>query len=243
MNLVVDIGNTLVKIAVFQDNKLIKKKVMLRPDFMKNLEELQQVYPNAEHAIVSAVAKVSPRWIQKIEEKSKVFILTAHLPQVFRNKYATPETLGHDRIALVSAACSSYGNQNVLVVDAGTCVTYDFKNKNNEYLGGAISPGLHMRYKAMHTFTERLPLLEPEEIVNLTGNSTRNSMHVGVIFGLTAEIDHMITSYRAEYKELTVILTGGDAQFLCKRLKNSIFANSNFLLEGLNYILEFNKSQ
>lgn len=243
MNLVVDIGNTLVKIAVFQDDKLLKKKVSLRPDFLKNLEELQQSFPETDHAIISAVTKISPRWLQKIEEKCKVYILTADLPQVFSNKYATPNTLGHDRIALVSAACRSYPKQNVLVVDAGTCITYDFKNDKDEYPGGAISPGLHMRYKAMHTFTERLPLLEPEEEVSLTGNSTRNSMHAGVIFGLTAEIDQMITAYKAENKELTVILTGGDAQFLCKRLKNSIFANSNFLLEGLNYILEYNKSQ
>ncbi len=243
MNLVVDIGNTLVKIAVFQEDELLKKKVSLRSDFLKNLEDLQQSYPETDHAIISAVAKISPRWLQKIEEKCKVYILTADLPQVFSNKYATPATLGHDRIALVSAACNSYPKKNVLVVDAGTCITYDFKNNKDEYLGGAISPGMHMRYKAMHTFTERLPLLEPEEEVDLTGNSTRNSMHVGVIFGLTAEIDQMIASYRAEYKELTVILTGGDAQFLCKRLKNSIFANSNFLLEGLNYILEYNKSQ
>ena len=243
MNLVVDIGNTLVKLAVFQEDKLLKKKISLRPDFLKNLDELLQSFPKIEDAIVSAVAKVSPRWLQKIEEKCKVCILTAELPQVFSNKYATPLTLGHDRIALVSAATINYSKQNVLVVDAGTCITYDFKNDRDEYLGGAISPGLHMRYKSMHTFTERLPLLEPEEEVNLIGNSTRNSMHAGVIFGLTAEIDQMIAFYRADYKDLTVILTGGDAVFLCKRLKNSIFANSNFLLEGLNYILEFNKSQ
>ncbi|CAN5309033.1 type III pantothenate kinase [soil metagenome] len=243
MNLVVDIGNTLVKLAVFQEDRLLKRKVSLRPDFLKNLEDLQQSYPHITHAIISAVARISPRWLHKIEEKCKVFILTTDLPHVFSNKYGTPATLGHDRIALVSAATRSYSGENVLVIDTGTCITYDFKNDKDEYLGGAISPGLQMRYKAMHTFTERLPLLEPEEEVILTGNSTRNSMHTGVILGITAEIDEMIASYRAEYKELTVILTGGDAQFLCKRLKNSILANSNFLLEGLNYILEFNKSR
>src|SRR5690606_21070685 len=101
MNLVVDIGNTLVKLAVFQEDKLLKKKVSLRPDFLKNLDELLQSFPNIDHALVSAVAKISPRWLQKIEEKCKVCILTTELPQVFSNKYATPLTLGHDRIALV----------------------------------------------------------------------------------------------------------------------------------------------
>ncbi|QED38204.1 type III pantothenate kinase [Antarcticibacterium arcticum] len=243
MNLVVDIGNTLIKMAVFQEGKLLKKKMGLRQDLLKNLEEIFTTYPQIDHAIVSSVAKTASKAIQKIEERCKLFLLDQQLPQVFLNKYATPLTLGQDRIALASAASLSYPNQNVLVIDAGTCITYDFLNANNEYLGGAISPGLQMRYKAMHTFTDRLPLLEPEEEVTLVGNSTKNSMHAGVILGITGEIDQMITAYRAQNKDLTVILTGGDAQILCKRLKNSIFANSNFLLEGLNYILEFNKSQ
>lgn len=243
MNLVIDIGNTLVKMAVFQGDVLIQKKIVIKQDFLKNLEEFQLKHPKIEFALLSSVAKTSPRWIQKLEEQSKLYLLTQDLPQVFINKYATPATMGQDRIALVSAASKAYPTQNTLVIDAGTCITYDFKTAENEYLGGAISPGLHMRYKAMHTFTEKLPLLEPEDQVQLTGNSTKNSMHAGAIFGLTGEIEYMIAAYTAQYKDLTIILTGGDAQFLCKRLKNSIFANSNFLLEGLNYILEFNKSQ
>ncbi len=243
MNLVVDIGNTLVKLAVFQEGKLLKKKTTLKQDFLKTLGELQNAYPQMEYALISSVVKIPPKWILKVEEKCKLYILTTDLPQVFSNHYGSPATLGHDRIALVSAACDSNPGKNVLVIDVGTCITYDFKNEKEEYFGGAISPGLHMRYHAMHTFTERLPLLEPEEEVSLIGNSTKNSMHTGVIMGITAEIDHMISSYKAQYKQLTVILTGGDAQFLCKQLKNSIFANSNFLLQGLNYILEFNKSQ
>ncbi len=243
MNLVVDIGNTLIKMAVFQEGKLLKKKMGLRQDLLKNLEEIFNAYPQIQYSIVSSVAKTASRAIQKIEERCKLYLLDQQLPQVFINKYTTPLTLGQDRIALASAASLSYPHQNVLVIDAGTCITYDFINANNEYMGGAISPGLQMRYQAMHTFTDRLPLLEPEEEVTLIGNSTKNSMHAGVILGITGEIDQMINAYRAQNKDLTVILTGGDAQILCKRLKNSIFANSNFLLEGLNYILEFNKSQ
>ena len=243
MNLVIDIGNTLVKMAVFQGDILIKKKISLRPDFLKNLEELEQKYQKPVNVILSSVSKTASKWLQKLEDGSRLFILNQQLPQVFTNLYATPNTLGNDRIALVSAASKHFPAENVLVIDAGTCITYDFKNNKNEYLGGAISPGMEMRYKAMHNFTENLPLLDREEEIKLIGNSTNYCMHSGVIYGITFEIDGIIAAYQGQYKDLTIILTGGDAQFLCKRLKNSIFANSNFLLEGLNYILEFNKSQ
>lgn len=243
MNLVIDIGNTLVKMAVFQSDVLIKKKTSLKQNFFKNLEELDQNYPNIEDVLVSSVSKTPSKWLQKLQEDYKTHILDQDLPQVFLNSYATPKTLGNDRIALVSAACKSYPTQNVLVIDAGTCITFDFKNSENRYLGGAISPGLQMRYQAMHTFTENLPLLEPEEEVELIGNTTVRSMQSGVVTGIIAEIEGVISKYNTEFEGLKIILTGGDSQFLCKRLKNSIFANSNFLLEGLNYILEFNKSQ
>ncbi|WP_034918760.1 type III pantothenate kinase [Gillisia sp. CAL575] len=243
MNLVIDIGNTLVKMAVFQEDELIVKKTSLKQNFFKNLAELDQKYPDIKDVLVSSVSKTPSKWLQKLQEDYKMYVLDKELPQVFSNLYATPKTLGNDRIALVSAASKLYPSQNVLVIDAGTCVTFDVINSENEYLGGAISPGLQMRYKAMNTFTENLPLLEPEQVVNLIGNTTINSMHSGAIIGITAEIDGVISMYSSQFKDLTIILTGGDSQFLCKRLKNSIFANSNFLLEGLNYILEFNKSQ
>ncbi len=243
MNLVIDIGNTLVKMAVFQGDILIKKKISLRRDFLKDLEELERKYQKPGNIILSSVSKTPLKWLQKLEEGSRLFILNQQLPQVFTNLYLSPNTLGNDRVALVSAASKHFPAENVLVIDSGTCITYDFKNNKNEYLGGAISPGLDMRYKAMHNFTENLPLLEPEEEITLIGNTTNSSMHSGVIYGITFEIDGIIAAYQAQYKDLTIILTGGDSQFLCKRLKNSIFANSNFLLEGLNYILEFNKPQ
>ena len=243
MNLVIDIGNTLVKMAVFQGDVLIKKKTSLKQNFFKNLEELDQSFPDIKDVLLSSVSKTPSKWLQKLQEDYKMYVLVKELPQVFSNLYATPKTLGNDRIALISAASKFYPSQNVLVIDAGSCITYDIKNSDNEYLGGAISPGLQMRYKALNTFTENLPLLEPEEEVDLIGNTTIKSIQSGVIFGITSEIEGVISMYNTQFKDLTIILTGGDSQFLCKRLKNSIFANSNFLLEGLNYILEFNKSQ
>ena len=158
----------------------------------------------------------------------------------FTNNYATPETLGVDRIALITAAANQYPNKNILVIDAGTCVTYDFLNHQNSYLGGAISPGLTIRYEALHNLTAKLPLLKTEDTTFLIGNSTETSIHSGVINGLVNEIDGTIQQYQQEHTDLTVILTGGDTNFLAKRLKSSIFANSNFLLEGLNHLLKIN---
>ncbi|MGB8704620.1 MAG: type III pantothenate kinase [Gillisia sp.] len=243
MNLVIDLGNTLIKIAVFQENTLLVKKVFLKSEFLKNLEELALKYTEIKDVLLSSVIKVPVKGLHFLQENYTVRVLDREMPQLFKNRYASPNTLGHDRIALVSAAAKEYPTKNVLIIDSGTCITYDFKSADNEYLGGAISPGIQMRYKAMHTFTQNLPLLEPEGEVQLIATTTKNCIHSGVVNGITAEIEGIISQYKDRFPDLTIILTGGDAQFLCKRLKNSIFANSNFLLKGLNYILEFNKSQ
>ncbi|MGB5270960.1 MAG: type III pantothenate kinase, partial [Eudoraea sp.] len=159
----------------------------------------------------------------------------------FKNSYATPQTLGMDRVALATAAFYFNPDANTLVIDAGTCITYDMINDYGEYLGGAISPGLRMRYKALHEHTSKLPLLEPKNYNDIIGNSTDASIHSGVLNGICREIDGVIGQYQSRFEDLTVILTGGDAQILSKRLKNTIFAHSNFLLKGLNYLLEYNK--
>jgi type III pantothenate kinase len=135
---------------------------------------------------------------------------------------------------------NKYPNNNVLIIDAGTCITYDFITKKNDYLGGAISPGIRIRYKSLHNLTANLPLLDTNLPETLIGNSTESSIHSGVVFGVIKELDGVIDQYREEHQDLTVILTGGDAKFLSNQLKNSIFANSNFLLEGLNFILDYN---
>jgi type III pantothenate kinase len=127
------------------------------------------------------------------------------------------------------------------VIDAGTCITYDMVNDFDEYLGGAISPGVQMRYNAMHDQTAKLPLLEKKELLDYIGNTTENCIHSGVVYGVCLEIDGVIDLYKGRFKNLTIILTGGDTLFLSKRLKNTIFADSKFLLKGLNYLLEYNK--
>ncbi|TDU42950.1 type III pantothenate kinase [Gelidibacter sediminis] len=240
MNLIVDVGNTLVKIAVFQDDKLIEKQSVVISGFEALQKKIFEKYPNIKKSILSSVGNLPNEVIEILKMHCKVLVLDASLKLPFKNCYATPHTLGVDRIALVAASVHNNSHQNVLIVDAGSCITYDFITNENDYLGGAISPGIRLRYKSLHLLTANLPLLETEMPASIVGDTTAAAIHSGVVIGIIKEIDGVIDDYREKYSDLTVILTGGDAIFLSKRLKNSIFANSNFLLEGLNFILEYN---
>lgn len=242
MDLVIDIGNTLVKLAVFNSNAvMVSRSTIPSVELANKLNELEIEYPQIEWCILSSVSSVNPKHYELLEKRYALLHLTPDLPVPFINRYESPQTLGVDRIALVSAAIDQYPRRNVLVVDAGTCVTYDFVDAGGVFYGGAISPGFSMRYKAMHTFTNKLPLLAPREHAPLIGANTSESMHSGVLCGITYEIEGYIKAYRQVYPDLTVVLTGGDAQFLRDNLKNDIFANTNLLLEGLLYILKYNK--
>ena len=243
MNLIVDIGNTYVKLAVFEGDTLKSKKIIKTDIFLDEIDRLLKRFPLIKKAIISSVGKIKKGDIIYLKKKLQVLELNKETPLPFVNKYVTPSTLGVDRIALVCASVFQYPNNNVLIIDAGTCITYDFVTNKNEYLGGAISPGIQLRYRSLHTFTANLPLLIAEVPENITGNSTNNSIHSGVVYGVLNEIEGVIDSYKQKYSDLTVILTGGDTNFLSKQLKSSIFANSNFLLEGLNTILQFNSNE
>ncbi|NND63399.1 MAG: type III pantothenate kinase [Flavobacteriaceae bacterium] len=240
MNLIIDVGNTYIKLAVFANSELLQKWRCQEEAFFTCLDEVSEAYTNIKNCMISSVGKFSEEEISALKKKFHLIILSKELQLPFVNLYSTPKTLGVDRIALVSAAAHQFPDKNVLVIDAGSCITYDFLNDQNEYLGGAISPGMEMRYKAMHTFTANLPLLNAEAPENLIGNSTSSSMHVGVIQGVINELEGFIERYNENFTNLTVILTGGDAHFLRDSIKNDIFANSNFLLEGLNHLLETN---
>lgn len=241
MNLIVDSGNTLVKLAVFEKGALVFDVGIAVKSFVKNIKEIFEKYPKIEYAIVSSVGHLEQKDIAVLSVFCEVHVLSANSKTPFKNSYATPQTLGVDRMALATAAFYHNPKANTLVIDAGSCVTYDIVNDYGEYRGGAISPGLTMRYKALHQQTAKLPLLQPEKLLDFIGNSTETSIHSGVLNGICLEIDGVIDQYRSRFTDLTVILTGGDAQFLSKRLKNTIFANSKFLLIGLNYLLEYNK--
>ncbi len=239
MNLIVDVGNTSIKLAVFAEDRFAEKIVSTPDSFSEDLQQLESDFPKLKRCIVSSVGDFKA--YTQLENTYKVLRLDHTTPVPFQNDYGTPKTLGVDRIALVSAAASQFPDKNVLVIDAGSCITYDFLTHENVYLGGAISPGIQMRYKSLNTFTANLPLLDAEAPKNWIGSSTQDSMHIGVVQAVAHEIDGFIAQYKEDFYDLTVILTGGDTQFLRDRIKNDIFANSNFLLEGLNHILEYNK--
>jgi len=216
MNLIVDAGNTMTKFALFQLNEIQEQWICESQLLPKKIQEFQYFFKDVEKVMVSSVGIVP-----------------------FKNEYSTPKTLGVDRIALVSAAVSEFPNQNCLVIDAGTCITYDFLNDNKVYLGGGIAPGLQLRYKSLPNYTANLPLLTPKLPDTIVGDSTENAIHVGISLGLICEIDGIIQEFSNTYESLVVILTGGDANFLSKRLKSGIFVDLNFLIKGLNTILEY----
>ncbi|WP_340199865.1 type III pantothenate kinase [Ascidiimonas sp. W6] len=241
MNLIVDVGNTLIKVAVFDRNFLIYETSFKSLDSNQNFKNILEKQ-HCTHAIISSVVDKEIMEILKNYSNLQVLNLTSDTPIPFFNAYASPKTLGVDRIALAAAAFCEYPRKNVLVIDAGTCITYDFVHVDGTYMGGSIAPGLKMRYASLHHFTARLPLLdEYKEPEMLIGNTTENSIRSGVYYGLIYEIQGVIAQYVSLFEDLTVILTGGDMQILSKTLKNTIFANPKFLIQGLNHILEYNK--
>ncbi|RTY92427.1 type III pantothenate kinase [Flavobacterium sp. GT3R68] len=247
MLLAVDVGNTRIKVAVFEDGTLLERFVFLGDELPKNILNILNKYKNISDLVVASVGNVEKSQFLCFENTLKTHFITHETHFPFQNRYATPLTLGIDRMVLASGAVLQFPNQNRLVIDAGTCVTYDFIDKENNYIGGAISPGIRLRYESLHNYTAKLPLLSLEEYnvdnesknLNFIGNTTQRSIHSGVINGIVNEIDGCINQYREQYSNFIIILTGGDAEFLAKRLKNTIFANSNFLLESLNQTFQF----
>ncbi|MCL9806516.1 type III pantothenate kinase [Flavobacterium amniphilum] len=239
MILTVDVGNTQIKSAVFEEDRLLEKAIFLLSDFKISIENIFKKFEKISVLVVASVGKLEKESLEMFAERVEIYFIDREKPFPFINNYATPHTLGIDRAVLAAGAVLQFPNQNRLIIDAGTCVTYDFVDAKNVYHGGAISPGIRLRYDAMHSYTAKLPLLEKEEPEQLIGNSTLQSMHSGVVNGLAFEIDGYIDALRTQNENFIIILTGGDANFLAKRLKNTIFANSNFLLESLNYLYQY----
>lgn len=238
MNLVIDAGNTFVKVAFIDNNEIVCVKNIDYEYFTRDVLGLKHEIGDVENIMVSSVSHFKPSTIKNIFPDKKIRFLDHKTQLPFKNMYKTPSTLGVDRIALVASAVKRFPNKNALVIDAGTCITYDFVNSKKEYFGGSIAPGLQMRYKSLAHYTAKLPLLSPKLPKELIGNSTENAIHSGVCTGLIAEIEGIIKKFSNNYEGLVVILTGGDANFLSKRLKSGIFVDQNFLLYGLGYILE-----
>jgi len=235
MNLVIDSGNTRFKAATFSGRHLEGKHSFSEEEELKDFLNHQTF----KHAIVSSVSLDGTEMLGWIKAANK-FLLTPLLPLPVHIHYETPETLGVDRIAAVCGGLDLFPETDLLVIDAGTCITYDFIDRHKNYLGGAISPGIEMRLEALHTFTERLPLVSKKGDLKLIGDSTETCIRSGVLNGAVAELDGIIANYKQLYPDLGVVLCGGDSFFFENKLKPTIFAAPDLVLSGLNRILLHN---
>jgi len=239
MILTIDVGNTRIKGAVFEGDTLLETVVFMKDELQISLENILKKHTKVSNIVVASVSDFEKQILIAFDPLVKIHFVSHIDLFPFDNQYETPHTLGVDRLVLAAGATLRFPHQNRLVIDAGTCVTYDFIDENNQYLGGSISLGLRLRYEALHNYTAKLPLLTLENPKHMIGNSTAESIHSGVVNGLVSEINGFITDYKVLYPNFIIILTGGDTDFLAKRLKNTIFANSNFLLESLNQLFQY----
>jgi type III pantothenate kinase len=204
-----------------------------------SLDELI-ITKNIEKSIISTTTTINKEIRKSIQIIPQNIYLNEDTPLPFINKYDTQNTLGKDRIALIAAAQQLFPKQNTLVIGCGTCITFNFINSKNQFLGGSIHPGLKMRLKAMNYFTKKLPLIEIQKSKNIIGKNTEENLIIGSSMATAKEIDAMIEAYKVKFPKLNIIITGGDADFLVSLLKNKIFAIPNLTLIGLNHILEYN---
>lgn len=233
MNLVIDSGNSRFKAGLFDGNTLQQMVVIENASQLKGWLGQQTI----KNVLVSSVNYDAQEIISWAKASAISLVLTHELPLPIQVKYDTPKTLGMDRLAAACGAAGLFPNQNCLVIDSGTCINYEFIDQHNTYWGGAISPGITMRFQAMHTFTSRLPLLSPHEQSELIGSSTDNCMQSGVLNGTLAEVQGIIDEYRRRYPDIRVILSGGDFSFFENNLKQPIFVAPDLVLGGLNRIL------
>lgn len=238
--LVIDIGNSRTKIAIFDDRELIKSDVLqsLSEDKLEGYLKDSSI----QQSIISSVKDGIEVLEEVLIEHTDYVRFSAALNTGINNQYKTPGTLGLDRLAGVIGAKALYPQENRLVIDLGTCITYDAVDKDNVYRGGSISPGVKMRLRAMHDLTGRLPLIPLKDFDGLEGYDTETSMLSGVVNGTFLEMAGFIEKYITQYSELRVILCGGDANFFDTRLKNSIFAHTlktepDLVLIGLNEVI------
>lgn len=236
MNLIIDIGNTRTKIYLFKKEEIVNKFVFFNEEEKQIEQQLSKL--KYTKCLISRTADLAPFYKNldciELDHKTKIPLTL---------DYKTPSTLGSDRIALSVGADLLFPNKNCLIIGTGTCITIDFKDENACYLGGAISPGLTIRLQSLHTFTDKLPLIKPKESKKeflLMGKSTAESIESGVFNGTFAEIEGTIARYKEIYKDLTVILTGGDQEIFEKNLKSDIFTSLNLQAIGLNRILNYN---
>jgi len=232
-----DFGNTRKKLGYFQGDLLINE-IMLRENTLEHIQELVERHKPAA-AILSSDVDYAAEIDAYLHEKTNFIKLTHETKLPFLNAYGTPTTLGRDRIAMVAGLSKFYPGENALAISIGSCITYSFLAKNNAFRGGAISPGIHMRLKALNEHTDNLPLVSSQGYDALMGFDTETSIRSGVLNGMTAEIDGMIERFEEQYGKVNAVLTGGDTRYFARQLKKKIFADEFFVLKGLYAILEY----
>jgi type III pantothenate kinase len=232
---VVDSGNTYTKIGQFVDGKLTK--IHQKETLYDITKIIQKYHPDR---IIAGSVNFNLAELHDTIPDIPIDIITTSTPVPFEIKYQTPTTLGIDRLAGVAGAWNRNPNQNILVIDTGTCITYDFIDNQGCYWGGSISPGMDIRFRSLHEYTADLPMVEMEDDYMLTGKDTRNSILSGVINGIISEIEGIISKYIERYQDLTIFMSGGSSIFFETKIKHSIFAFPNMVLLGLYSIYEFN---
>jgi type III pantothenate kinase len=238
MNLIIDIGNSSTKLAIFNGKQ---KVAILRYDELteKILKELILNYKILK-AIISSVKEIPAFLISILKQQvNYLHILSYESGLPYSIEYETPETLGTDRIAAVAGAYSAFQGSDVLIIDAGTAITYDFL-KGTKYTGGSISPGIDMRFKALNKFTVKLPLVSRSEGFSFPPRNTTDAIRAGVITGVTYEINEYIRTFKKKHKYLKVIVTGGDGSYLKDKISDEIIYLPDIVIDGLNFILEYN---
>jgi type III pantothenate kinase len=239
VNLIVEQGNTKLKVAVFDYGKIISYAFLDKDDRSSVEDILKEYHPTA--GIISSVADTDELLVYALKERLRRLLwLNEHTPIPIRLEYETKDTLGKDRIAAAVGAHHLQPGRDLLVIDAGTAVTYELIESSGVYKGGNISPGLTTRFRALNRFTKQLPLIEEKEEVPFIGTSTESAILAGVVNGMVYEMDGYIDTLKVKYGDIFVFLTGGHSFYFERRLKNHIFADANLVLVGLNRILEYN---
>lgn len=241
--LCIDQGNTLTKACIFKDDKIIANESYESGNASAGISSLIEAH-RPSGAIWCSVTQPSEdisSLLQGHVEYVHQLTSQSHLP--IMNAYGSPDTLGSDRIALAVAVQHDYPDSNVLAISLGTCITYNFVQKNKAFRGGIISPGMNMRLRAMHEFTGKLPEVAADGDLLLLGYDTETSMRSGAVNGMAAELEGIIEQFNAQYADFNAVLTGGDAPVFANKLKSKIFADPDLLMKGLQLILKHNVPQ
>lgn len=239
MDLAIDIGNSFHKAALFSEEGDMVYYKCFKNITINNVMEFFDFF-KIERSILSSVGKEYDEIKKYLQSNSHYFPFSYNSKLPISIEYENPQTLGLDRIANAVAAYSNFPGYNIVSIQAGSCLVFDFITKEGNYLGGSISPGIEMRFKALHEFTNRLPLLSKKEINYFIGHSTQQSIKSGVINGVIYEINGFISNYKTNYSDLKIVISGGDSDYLQNSIKNTIFVGSSFILCGLHKILKFN---